>query len=73
MAALEAAGASGDLSGAMELVPAGGVITLEAGDAAYVPANVAGEIRHEGSEPAVGLGILVSPSRSMMAAATPTP
>jgi hypothetical protein len=69
--ALAAAEASGDISGAMEVVPAGEVITLDVGDAAYVPANVAGEIRNEGAERAVGLGILVSPSMSMMA--TPTP
>jgi quercetin dioxygenase-like cupin family protein len=73
MDALAAAEASGDMSGAMEMVPAGEVITLEAGDAAYVPANVAGEIRNEGQERAVGLGILVSPSMSMMAEATPEP
>ena len=73
MDALAAAEASGDLSGAMETVSAGEVITLEVGDAAYVPANVAGEIRNEGQERAVGLGILVSPSMGMMAEATPAP
>jgi hypothetical protein len=65
--------ASGDMSRAVELVPAGEIITMDVGDAAYVPAHVAGEIRNEGSERAVGLGVLVSPSMSMMAAATPTP
>ena len=73
MDAIVAAEGSGDFSGAMELVPAGEVITLEVGDAAFVPANVAGEIRNEGTERAVGLGILVGPSMDMMAEATPEP
>jgi quercetin dioxygenase-like cupin family protein len=50
---------------------AGELITLEAGDAAYIPANVHGAIRNEGQEPAVGLGVLVIPAEDMTAAATP--
>jgi hypothetical protein len=73
MDALAAAEASGDLRGAMEQVPAGEVITLEVGDAAYVPAYVAGEIRNEGAERAVGLGFLVGPSMGAPAEATPAP
>jgi len=73
MDAMAAAEASGDMSGAMETVPPGEVITLDVGDAAFVPANVAGEIRNEGPERAIGLGILVSPSMGMMAKATPAP
>jgi hypothetical protein len=71
--ALAAAEASGDLSGAMEQVPAGAVITLGVGDAAHAPASVAGEIRNEGAERAVGLGFLVGPSMGPPAAATPAP
>ena len=46
---------------------------LEAGDAAYIPAHVAGEIRNEGQERAVRLAILVLPPEEMMGAATSAP
>jgi hypothetical protein len=70
-AAMASAEASGDLSGIVEAFAAGEVVTLEAGDAAYVPANLAGEIRNEGQEPAVGLGFLIYPAAGMGAEATP--
>jgi hypothetical protein len=35
--------------------------TLEAGDVAYIPGNVSGEIRNAGQEPAVGTVFLVAP------------
>lgn len=57
----------------LEAIPAGEVATLAAGDAAYIPAQVAGEIRNEGQEPAVRLAILVLPSAVMAGVATPTP
>ena len=65
--------ATGDFSALLESVPAGQAVTLAAGDAAYIPAHVAGEIRNEGQEPAVRLAILVLPSEAMMGAATPAP
>ena len=40
-------------------------------DAAYIPANVAGEIRNEGQEPAVRLAFLVLPPQDMTREATP--
>ena len=70
MATVEAAG---DFSALMESIPAGQAVTLAAGDAAYIPANVAGEIRNEGQEPAVRLAILVLPPEAMMGEATPAP
>jgi quercetin dioxygenase-like cupin family protein len=57
----------------MESVPAGQPVTLAAGDAAYIPANVAGEIRNEGPERAVRLAILVLPPESLLGEATPRP
>jgi quercetin dioxygenase-like cupin family protein len=69
--AMATAEASGDLSGIVEAFAAGEVATLEAGDAAYVPANLAGEIRNEGQESAVGLGFLIYPAAGMGAEATP--
>ena len=71
--AMATAEASGDVSALMESVPAGQAVTLEAGDAAYIPANVAGEIRNEGQERAVRLAILVLPPEAMMGEATPAP
>jgi quercetin dioxygenase-like cupin family protein len=69
--AMATAEASGDPHGIVEAYGAGDVITLAAGDAAYVPANLAGEIRNEGQEPAVGLGFLIYPAAAMSAEATP--
>jgi hypothetical protein len=48
-------------------------VTLEAGDAAFIPNNVAGEVRNDGEDRAVALGFLVIPSGGMMAEATPAP
>ena len=71
--AMATAQATGNVSAVMESVPAGQAVTLEAGDAAYIPANVAGEIRNEGPERAVRLAILVLPPESLLGEATPTP
>jgi quercetin dioxygenase-like cupin family protein len=71
--AMAAAEATGDFSALMESIPAGQAVSLEAGDAAYIPANVAGEIRNEGQQPAMRLAFLVLPPGDMTGAATPTP
>jgi len=71
--AMATAQATGDFHALMESVPAGQAVTLEAGDAAYIPANVAGEIRNEGQVPAVRLAFLVLPPEAMGSEATPVP
>ena len=55
-----------------EAITAGEAVTLEAGDAAYIPANSAGESRNEGQEQAVGWPSWC-PTGGMMGEATPTP
>ena len=65
--------ATGSGSALMESIPAGQAVTLAAGDAAYIPAHVAGEIRNEGQERAVRLAILVLPPEDMTGEATPAP
>ena len=65
--------ATGDFSVLMEAVPAGQAVILAAGDAAYIPANSAGELRNEGQEQAVSVAFLVIPAEGMMGEATPTP
>ena len=70
-AAMATAEASGDFSTLVESVAAGEAVTLEAGDAAYLPANLTGEIRNDGQERAVGLAFLVVPPAGMMGEATP--
>ena len=62
-----------DFSTLMEAITPGEAVTLEAGDAAYLPANSGGEIRNDGQEPVVALGFLVVPPGGMMAEATPGP
>ena len=71
--AMATADATGDFSPLMESVAAGQAVTLQAGDAAYIPANVAGEIRNEGQERAERLAILVLPPEAMTSEATPAP
>jgi quercetin dioxygenase-like cupin family protein len=65
--------ATGDVRALMESIPAGRAVTLAAGDAAYIPAHVAGEIRNEGPERAVRLAILVLPPETLTGEATPAP
>ncbi len=57
-----------------EEVAAGTEFTLEAGDSAVFPPNVPGEVRNDGSEPAVGLATVIAPiteGAATPAAATP--
>ena len=70
-AALATAEATGDLGAVNETVAAGQEVTLAAGDAAYIPGSVAGEIRNDGQERAVGLAFLLGPATGPMAEATP--
>ena len=71
--AMETAQSTGDLSAAAEAIAAGEVVTVEAGDAAYIPGNVTGEIRNDGQERAVGLAFLVGPPEGIAGEATPAP
>ena len=64
--------AAGDLTGVMEEVAMGEEATLAAGDSAYIPGGVNGEVRNDGQERADALVFLVAPAEGM-AAATPTP
>lgn len=68
-----AAQATGDLRNALEEVAAGTPVTLGAGDTVLIPAYVAGELRNDGDEPAVGMVFLVVPASGMTSAATPAP
>ena len=67
---LASAEATGDFSAVTEEITADEETTLEAGDVAWVPGGVNGEIRNDGEEPAEGLVFLVAPS---MMEGTPTP
>ena len=69
--AMATAEASGDMSALMVSVAAGQAVTLESGDAAYISAFTAGEIRNEGQEHATALAFLVFPFGGMMGEATP--
>ncbi|MBA2445034.1 MAG: cupredoxin domain-containing protein [Nocardioidaceae bacterium] len=69
--AMATAETTGDSSGASEAIAAGEAVTLAAGDAAYIPGSINGEIRNDGQERAVGLAFLVGPPEDMMAEATP--
>ena len=71
--AMAAAEETGDFTTLTEPVAEGEAVTLEVGDAAYLPANVAGELRNDGDEPVVMLGFLVVPSADMTGQATPAP
>jgi quercetin dioxygenase-like cupin family protein len=71
-AAIATAEATGTFTPSDEQIASGEEITLTAGDAAYIPGNVSGEIRNDGDEPAVGLVVLIGPTEAMTGA-TPTP
>ena len=70
-AAMATPEAAADLSGAMDEVAMGEEGTLEAGDSAYIPGGVNGEVRNDGQVPAEALVFLVSPPEAI-ARATPT-
>lgn len=61
-----------DLPGVIEEIAAGEEATLQAGDVAYVPGNVSGEVRNAGQEDASALVFLIAPSGMTMDEATPT-
>ena len=70
-AAIATAEATGTFTPSDEPIASGEEATLSAGDAAYIPGSISGEIRNDGSEPATGLVVLVGPSEGM-SEATPT-
>ncbi len=65
-------GDGGDVPSTEEIA-GGELVTLEAGDTAFVPGNVSGEIRNGGDERAVGLAFLVGPSEGLATEGTPAP
>jgi quercetin dioxygenase-like cupin family protein len=69
---METADEETDFSAAIEEVAMGEEAVLEAGDVAWVPGSVSGEVRNDGQEQAEGLLFLVGPPEAMMAA-TPAP
>jgi quercetin dioxygenase-like cupin family protein len=71
-AAIATAEATGTFTPSDEQIGSGEEATMTAGDAAYLPANTGGEIRNDGSEPAVALVVLMAPTEAMTGA-TPVP
>jgi adenosylcobinamide amidohydrolase len=71
--AMATAMAGGAYAPELETIAVGEEATMEAGDAIWIPGNVDGEIRNDGSETAVGLAFLISPPGAMMTEATPEP
>ena len=70
-AGLAGAMAIGNPAAALEAAAAGEAVTLGAGDVAYVPGSVAGELRNDGAERAVALAFLVGPSEGPTGEAAP--
>lgn len=72
----DAVNSGSDESAITESVAVGEEATVGPGDVAYIPGSVAGELRNDGQEPAVGLAFLIAPggmiSGSSMPEATPT-
>jgi quercetin dioxygenase-like cupin family protein len=65
---------SASAGGQLEAPAAGDVVELKAGDVAYVPADVAGELRNDDDLPAIGVMFLVAPASPASATiATPEP
>ncbi len=71
--AMATAEATGVYEPGAEEIASGQEVTLEAGDTAYIPANVEGEMRNDSDEPAMALAFVIGPPEDMMAEATPAP
>jgi quercetin dioxygenase-like cupin family protein len=71
-AAMAEGGDDADFAAAMEEVAMGAEAVLEAGDVAWIPGSVSGEIRNNGQESAEVIVFLVGPPEAM-SAATPAP
>jgi quercetin dioxygenase-like cupin family protein len=65
-------GEAADFEAALEDVALGDEATLTAGDVAYIPGSVNGEVRNEGQERAEALLFVVGPPEAMFSA-TPEP
>jgi uncharacterized cupin superfamily protein len=61
---------SASAGGQIEAPAANDVVQLKAGDVAFVPANVGGELRNDDDLPAVGVIFLVAPASGESAVAT---
>jgi quercetin dioxygenase-like cupin family protein len=72
MAAIGTAEATGTFTPSEEQIASGEEVTMSVGDAVYIPGSVSGEVRNDGSEPAVALIVLVGPTEAMTGA-TPAP
>ncbi len=72
MAAIATAEATGTYTPPDEQIASGEEVTMSAGDAAYIPGSVSGEIRNDGDEPAVAHVVLIGPTQGFTGA-TPTP
>lgn len=71
-AAIATAEATGTFTPSDEQIASDVEGTMGTGDVAYLPGSVGGEIRNDGTEPAVALVVLVGPTEAMTGA-TPTP
>jgi quercetin dioxygenase-like cupin family protein len=72
LAAIATAEATGAYTSPEEQISSGEEVTMGAGDAAYIPGSVSGEIRNDGDEPAIAQIVLIGPTEGMTGA-TPTP
>ena len=70
---METSGAEPDISGLVDEIAMGEEATLEAGDVAYVPGGVSGDVYNTGEERAEVLIVIIGPEGMMMGEATPTP
>jgi hypothetical protein len=59
------------IAGVLEQVAMGTEATLRAGDMAYVPGSIAGEVRNDGAEPATALLVLTDPPGTLLGQGTP--
>jgi hypothetical protein len=72
LAAIATAEATGAYTPPEEQISSGEEVTMGAGDAAYIPGSVSGEIRNDGEEAVVAHIVLIGPTEAMTGA-TPTP
>ena len=69
--AMETAGAAPDMAGVLEEVTMGEDATLEAGDVAYTPGNITGEVRNTSQEHTSVLVVFIGPEGFTMDGSAP--
>ncbi len=71
--AMATPGAMPDMASMQEVIAMGQEATVQAGDAAFIPGSVSGQVRNNGQEPSSAIVFLIAPGGMTIGEATPAP